>query len=253
MQRHPTVNGQQLREDRDTLRWPRRKLLAEVATLGGPVLDKSMLERAEKGKVSPENLAWFAKALGRSVDRYQILGLGQNQTDDEDSCPQPDTYLAQKPYWTTLYDFSGDWTAYYVEDDVNASGYIATETITVVQLGSFLTGLYTPLANNHPSGSYLGDSSFRLEAAVIQNTLVGRYFVEGRAHPKGSGVVHLEVRNEDWLEGFCSFYGDDSHVNMGANIWIRNNASCAALLHEQAIFVMLTNNRLSKTPISSTP
>lgn len=226
------INGALLREDRTTRRLSREAFIKKIDNDTGIMLSISTLRRAEEGKVSPQNLNVIAQTIGFPPEKYMM-----NKT------------IISK--WQTPFDLNGQWEVYYLEDDVGTQAYIATEIIFVTHNGSDISGVYEPKESDHPNG-YLGSDAFVMEGVVAQNVLMGRYYVDERAYPRGAGVFQLIVlRNGDWAEGFCTFLGDDNLIMVCYNIWIKNSSPQFRIMRKQAREFLNNNKLLYRAPFTT--
>lgn len=225
------IDGVRLRQDREDRNFSRDALREAVSETTGIRLSISTLRRAEAGKATRQTIRAIARTLGFPELRYTRLSV------DND-------------YWRTSLDLNGEWLAYYLEDDVGAPPYIATERLFLKHTGSNVRGTYEPLSSNHPSG-YLGDAAFLMEGSVIDNMIMGQYHVSGRSHPRGSGVFqHILTRNGCWAEGACSFFGDDGTIMVSVNFWIKKDAAEFDLMRKQVEQILHQHKPHLKFPIS---
>lgn len=224
------INGEQLRLDRKLLGLSQENVIDAIKAERGMSLSIMTLRRAEGGLASLENLHLIASALKTSTSRYLPI-------------PHDDT--------PADFDLSGEWTVIYAESEVVGPTYYAVESLTIEQLGSSISGMYTPIASTHPDG-YVGSDSFAMKGKIRGPMIIGSYERTNKLDLRGTGFFHLKmIRENDWAEGVCTFYTWDSTIGVSINIWIRNSAKHYNILIRQAKSIFSDGHRtLFELPIS---
>lgn len=226
----PIVDGGLLRQDREDRQLSREAFLELVFERTGLRLSVSTLRRAESGTATRQAMRAFAQATGFPVARYESRSLPIQS-------------------WKTNFDLNGEWLVYYLEDDIGTSAYICTERLFVKHDGSGIRGIYEPLHSDHPGG-YQGTDSFVMEGFIFENMIMGRYYVDGRAHPRGAGVYQLMLlRNGAWAEGACTFYGDDGTIMVSVNFWIKRDSPEFAIMKKQVDGLLSDSKILFSVPM----
>lgn len=225
------IDGGRFKGDREE-RWSQVSFLEELKEKTGQTISLSTLRRAEEGNASKRTLKLLCQTTGFPLLRYEI-------TRDSNQQSEP------------TFDLNGEWLAFYIEDDHGVDPYINTERLFLKQSGADLSGIYEPTSSQHPDG-HLGTATFTLTGHVIDNVVFGRYYVENRRHPCGTGVFQLAISKQGgWAEGACTFYGDTDQIAVSINIWIKKDHSNFSLMKKQVSKFLEGHKILFALPISN--
>lgn len=150
----------------------------------------STYRRAEDGgRVGVRYLRAIAKALGFEADRYVLDGV-------EASAPAKD------------YDVSGEWIAYFVEDDRAAGPYVTKEDVRLAQTGREIEGRFKC---RHRGRVRIEE----IESGFIErNMLFATSTVTHWSAPIGYSCMQLVMSgaSDDWLEGMATWLDAESLI-----------------------------------------
>lgn len=122
-------------------------------------------------------------------------------------------------------DLSGDWTTIYLEKEPGHDKYISVENLSVTQLNNTITGIYSPDSSEHPN-LYIGTSIFQMSGQIIKDFIFGNYSpdITNPKYPQGTGVFQMKIiKNQNWIEGFCTYFSDDDNIAVSSTIWVRKS------------------------------
>lgn len=174
------------------------------------------VRRAEQGhRIINTSLERMASVLERSATRYIAH-------DPLDSATE---YAVQ---------LEGLWTHFFIEDDRDRSPYVIEETMTLRQAGSRVEG-------DTISHGLEGTRNSYFEATkVINNVLYGSTIIEDWPIPSGlTSFIQMASRNDDWLEGFGSWYDADSiRVETSRFIAVRQSSTNYQWFADEAKTIM---------------
>lgn len=225
------IDGERFHDDRKA-RWTRDSFLLALEEKTGQTISLSTLRRAEEGSASKRTFSLLCQTIGYPPLRYEVT--------------QEPNHPAE-----SMFDLNGEWLVFYVEDDHGVAPYVNTERLFLKQSGTNLSGIYEPESSQHPDG-HLGTAAFTLTGQVIDNVVFGRYYVENRKHPCGTGVFQLAIsRQGGWAEGACTFYGDTDLIAVSINIWIKKDHSGFSLMKKQVSKLLKGRRPLFTLPISN--
>ncbi len=176
------VNGRLLKAHRKAARFTQESFAAECGSVS-PVT----VRRAENGnRIMRPYLNRIAQVLGQSADRYAAdSGLESQQT--------PPVSI------------DGQWTGFFIEDDRNMLPYVVQETIMIRQEKDRFEASYTCYAPHE-----IRKETVR-NGRIVGNVAFGTIIPDDWPLPSGlTNFVQMTSRNNDWLEGFHSWYDPDT-------------------------------------------
>lgn len=170
------------------------------------------VRRAEQGhRIIISSLEKMASVLGKPIERYIAHDLISESTE----------YVIQ---------IEGLWTQFFIEDDREQAPYVAEEIVTIRQDGARIEGEMTTYCPHEVRHEEYNSSN------IINNILSGLTYSKDWALPSGlSSFIQLASRNNDWLEGFTSWYDPDSdQIETSRIIAVRQNSSSFSRYVEDA-------------------
>lgn len=176
------VNGEVLKSDRKEAGHTQQSLTAACGSVS-----LATLRRGEQGhRIRRTALNRIAQVLGQDADRYIRADL-----------------LNQKTEFAILVE--GAWTGLFIEADRGVPPYIVVDETTFHQSGDSLSGgsvNVEPMEERHEQFE---------DCRVVHNTIVGVHHIDEWQAPFGIGSFVVKAsRNDDWLEGFSSWYDPDT-------------------------------------------
>ncbi len=192
------VNGEALKADRKQAGHTQQSLVVACGSVS-----LATLRRAEQGhRVRCASLIRIASILGHEVDRYVRADL-----------------LNQKTEFAITVE--GNWFGLYIEADRGVRPYIVVDETTFHQTGDSVAG---GSVNIDPPDHR--QEQFE-DCRVVHNTVVGLHHIDAWKAPFGIGsFVVKSTRNDDWLEGFSSWYDPDTdRIETSRYILVRKDSS----------------------------
>lgn len=183
---HPSVvvDAALLKEDRENSGFTQLSFSAECESVS-----LATVRRAEQGhKIIKSSLSRMATVLGHSAERYIL------------DAPIP---VDNK----TVPILVGEWTGFFVEDDHGTQPYITIEAITIRQNGRHIEGeLLTTTLSKERAEKFV-------DCKIVDNVLSGSLIIETPTQPAvRSMFIQTLSRNNDWLDGYCSWLDPVSDI-----------------------------------------
>lgn len=192
---------------------PKRIVFEARAKDANAYVSNDQLKRAKNGQATPETLAKIAKILGFGVDRYLVQASSMS---------------------VNVPDLSGSWTAIYLESPRPGKIVRTWERLHITQVGNRISGSYDFLKTDdpeYPERQYV----YCMKGRVLEDTVAGFYWIEGRVSAQGVGTFQLKIRPDRLMaEGYCSFYGHDGFVAASHNYWISDNGAAGSQYYLRA-------------------
>jgi transcriptional regulator with XRE-family HTH domain len=200
------VDGARLREGRESLNYSREAFLEAIKEKTGLSVSMSTLRRAEDGECKKmATLRAICFVLGASAESY----LEKNGEVARNS---------------TMFDLNGRWKSYFLEYEGESEPYLTIENLTVHQKDTEISGTYEVAQSKHPDG-WKRSTVYKMQASINMDSIVGKYYADGRKEPAGLGIFHLILSPlGDIAEGFCSIYSDEGNVMVSRNVWLRTES-----------------------------
>lgn len=201
------VNGEMLKADRKQAGHTQQSLMAACGSVS-----LATLRRAEQGhRIRKVSLDRIAAVLDHEVDRYIRAEL-----------------LNQKTEFAITVE--GKWIGLFIEADRGVPPYIVVDETTFHQTGDRVSG---GSINLEPSEDR--HEQFE-ECRVVHNAVVGLHHIDEWQAPFGIGsFVVKSSRNDDWLEGFSSWYDPDTdRIETSRYILVRKASSVCDKYVEEA-------------------
>ena len=201
------VNGEILKADRKHAGHTQQSLMATCESVS-----LATLRRAEQGhRIRSVFLKRIAEVLGHDVDRYV-------RTD----------FLNQKTEFAI--SIHGQWVGLYIEADRGVPPYVVMDETTFHQTGDSVAGGSVNIDPDEGRHEQFED------CRVVHNTVVGLHHIDDWQAPFGIGSFVLKSsRNDDWLEGFSSWYDPDTdRIETSRYILVRKSSSICERYVEEA-------------------
>ncbi len=178
------VEGELLKSDRKKAGYTQQSFCAVCNSVS-----LATVRRAEQGnRVFVPALRKMAEVLGHPLERYV----------------RPD-FIHQKAEYAI--SIEGDWTGFFVEADRGVHPYVVEEATVLKQLGDRVTGTTKITGSSEERQEHLED------CRVVHNALLGLHQVDDWQAPFGIGTFIVKsMRNDDWLEGFSSWFDPDTDL-----------------------------------------
>ncbi|MDA5093665.1 helix-turn-helix transcriptional regulator [Aliiroseovarius sp. KMU-50] len=194
---HPSVlvNGALLKADRKAAGYTQSSFSAACASVS-----LVTVRRAEQGhRIIKTSLQRMAAVLEQPIERYFASELSEKKND-------------------YVISVEGKWTSYFVETDHGKPPYLVEEAVEFFQHGSQVTGKAVVETTDEERTEAFDTTK------VFRNVVIGTIFTQEWEPPLGMGTLILaSSRNNDWLEGFTSWYDTDTdRIEISRNIYVRS-------------------------------
>ncbi|MDZ7839720.1 MAG: helix-turn-helix transcriptional regulator [Gammaproteobacteria bacterium] len=211
------VDGSLLKQDRRG-----KRLTQEVLAMEADV-STSTVTRAEAGScVSRHSLDKLASVLDHTSDRYILEG-------------RPVESLSG----SLVPSLDGEWTSFYVEDDIKTEPYVVEEHSALETENSIVSAVFETITPEESRIEHLRDGR------QIRSVFVGSTTIEGWVLPAGYAQFQLLcLRNDDWMDGVVTWY--DYEIVSSRYVWIRNNSCLFDQFRKTALNLMNEEIQLFK-------
>lgn len=191
-----------------------KRLTQEVLAMEA-VVSTSTVTRAEAGSfLSKRSLDAIASVLGHPTDRYIVDGG-----------------LAKAFSGALVPSLDGQWTSFYVEDDIKTEPYIVEEHSVVKTENGIVSAVFETITPKESRIEHLQDGR------QIRSVFVGTTSIEGWVLPAGYAQFQLLcLRNDDLMEGVVTWY--DSEIVSSRYVWIRNDSRLYDQFRDTALGIM---------------
>lgn len=174
------------------------------------------IRRAEQGhRVARSSLRRMAEVLGQPQDHFIRPG-----------------FLSQKSEFAI--SVAGDWVGLFIEADRGVPPYVVMEETHIQQQGDKIIAESLVKSPNETRRERYED------CRVVHNAIVGLHHIDEWQAPFGIGAFILKSsRNDDWLEGFSSWFDPDTdRIETSRYILVRKNSAVSDKYIEEAKSVL---------------